>query len=254
MRRASVQLMAVGVLIAATVAGAAPALGAPVVTVDAFQDTFDGSCTDGDCSLRDGITAVDPGGTVRVPAGFYPLSLAGAGGPEAGDLDLVRPVTIVGSGETGSFLDASGLGDRVFDIGADVQLRHLTLLGGSQSEEEGSSGPPWARSICVAPRSPVAARMTEEESPWDPPPPHRSTALGSSTTERPVGAVASSSLGRPSSRDRRSPGTTAWGEAVPSSGHPLPSRSRTPPSRGTSPSAVEAFDRWAPSCSSSHRS
>lgn len=132
MRRASVQLIVVAVLIAATVAVAAPALGAPVVTVDAFQDTFDGSCTDGDCSLRDAITAVDPGGTVRVPAGFYPLSLAGAGGPEAGDLDLVRPVTIVGSGETGSFLDASGLGDRVFDIGADVQLRHLTLLGGSQ--------------------------------------------------------------------------------------------------------------------------
>ncbi len=132
MRRVSVQLIGLGVLIAATVAAAPPAFGAPVVTVDAFEDTFDGSCTDGDCSLRDAIAAVDPGGTVRVPAGFYPLSLAGAGGIESGDLDLVRPVTIVGTGETGSFLDASALGDRVFDVGADVELRHLTLLGGSE--------------------------------------------------------------------------------------------------------------------------
>jgi CSLREA domain-containing protein len=130
-RRASISLVGLGVLIA-TIVAAAPAFGAPVVTVDAFDDTFDGSCTDGDCSLRDAIVAVDPGGRVRVPAGFYPLTLSGPGGPETGDLDLVRPVTIVGTGETGSFLDASGLGDRVFDIGADVELRHLTLLGGSQ--------------------------------------------------------------------------------------------------------------------------
>lgn len=125
------QLICLGVLIA-TVVAAPPALGAPILTVDTFDDTFDGSCTDGDCSLRDAIVAVDAGGTVRVPPGFYPLSLAGPGGLEAGDLDLVRPVTIVGTGETGSFLDASGLGDRVFDVGADAALRHLTLLGGSE--------------------------------------------------------------------------------------------------------------------------
>ena len=94
MRRASVQLVCLGVLIA-TVVAAPPALGAPILTVDTFEDTFDGSCTDGDCSLRDSIVAVDSGGLVRVPPGFYPLSLAGPGGPEAGDLDLVRPVTIV---------------------------------------------------------------------------------------------------------------------------------------------------------------
>jgi CSLREA domain-containing protein len=135
-RRAWISLVGLGVLIA-TVVAAPPASGAPVVTVDAFDDTFDGSCTDGDCSLRDAIAAVDPGGTVRVPAGFYPLSLAGSGGPETGDLDLVRPVTIVGTGETGSFLDASGLGDRLFDIGADVELRHLTLLGGSHVAQGG---------------------------------------------------------------------------------------------------------------------
>ena len=130
MRRASTQLICLGILIA-TVVTAPPALAAPILTVDTFEDTFDGSCTNGDCSLRDAIVAVDAGGTVRVPPGFYPLSLAGPGGPEAGDLDLVRPVTIVGTGETGSFLDASGLGDRALDVGADAELRHLTLLGGS---------------------------------------------------------------------------------------------------------------------------
>lgn len=130
-RRACVELIGVGLLIASVVAAPA-ALGSPILTVDTFEDTFDGSCTDGDCSLRDAIVAVDDGGTVRVPPGFYPLSLAGAGGPEAGDLDLIRAVTIVGTGETGSFLDASGLGDRVFDVAADADLRHLTMLGGSQ--------------------------------------------------------------------------------------------------------------------------
>ena len=130
-RRACVELICVGLLIA-TVVAAPAALGSPILTVDTFEDTFDGSCTDGDCSLRDAVVAVDDGGTVRVPPGFYALSLAGAGGPEAGDMDLVRPVTIVGTGETGSFLDASGLGDRVFDVAADTELRHLTMLGGSQ--------------------------------------------------------------------------------------------------------------------------
>ncbi|HWL90104.1 MAG TPA: choice-of-anchor Q domain-containing protein [Actinomycetota bacterium] len=131
MRRTSVSLTCLGWLIVFVVAAPA-AFAAPLLTVDTFEDTFDGSCADGDCSLRDAIVAVDDGGTIRVPSGFYPLSLSGPGGPEAGDLDLARPVTIVGVGETGSFLDASALGDRVFDVRADVAVRALALLGGSQ--------------------------------------------------------------------------------------------------------------------------
>jgi CSLREA domain-containing protein len=131
MRRASGPVACLGLLIAMAVAAPA-ALAAPALTVDTFDDTFDGSCADGDCSLRDAIVAVDIGGTVRVPSGFYALSLSGPGGPEAGDVDLVRPVTIVGVGDTGTFLDASALGDRVFDVAADVAVRHLTLLGGSR--------------------------------------------------------------------------------------------------------------------------
>ena len=107
------------------------AFAAASLTVDTFEDTFDGSCADGDCSLRDAVSSVDAGGTVRLPAGFFALSRTGTG-PDAGDIDLVRPVTIVGVGETGSFIDASALGDRAFDVKADVTLRHLALLGGSQ--------------------------------------------------------------------------------------------------------------------------
>jgi CSLREA domain-containing protein len=88
------------------------ARAAATVTVGTFEDSFDGSCADADCSLRDAIADVDAGGTVRVPAGFYSLSLSGTGGVGEGDLDVTRRMTLIGVGETGAFLDASGLGDR----------------------------------------------------------------------------------------------------------------------------------------------
>ncbi|HEX4942142.1 MAG TPA: CSLREA domain-containing protein, partial [Actinomycetota bacterium] len=129
MRRGFLSVICFGTLV--TVAGPAPNAFAASLTVDTFEDTFDGSCSDADCSLRDAVASVDPGGTVRVPPGFYALDRSGAG-PDAGDVDLSRPVTIVGTGETGTFLDASALGDRVFDASSDVSLRHLALLGGSR--------------------------------------------------------------------------------------------------------------------------
>jgi CSLREA domain-containing protein len=129
MRRGLIAVVVMAAVSIVTV-GAPSALAVPSVSVDTFVDDFDGSCTDGDCSLRDAIAVVDDGGTVHVPPGFYALSLSGTG-PDAGDLDLVRPVTIAGDGESGSFLDASALGDRVFDVAADVTLRRLTLFGGS---------------------------------------------------------------------------------------------------------------------------
>jgi CSLREA domain-containing protein len=135
-RRAAFVLLAGSLALSWTVVGAPSALGAPTLTVDTFDDTFDGSCADGDCSLREAVEAVDAGGTVRLPPGFYLLSRSGPG-PHAGDVDLARPMTIVGVGETGSFLEASSLGDRVFDVRADVHLRRLTLLGGSPVDTGG---------------------------------------------------------------------------------------------------------------------
>ena len=136
MRRAITAASALALIAAASVVAAPPSVAAPIVTVDTVEDAFDGSCDDGDCSLRDAVGVVDPGGTVRVPPGFYALTLAG-GGPDAGDLDLARPVRIVGTGETGSFLDASGLGDRIFDVTSDVTLHHLALLNGTTAGDGG---------------------------------------------------------------------------------------------------------------------
>ena len=130
MRRGFLSVICLGIVVA--VMGPAPsAVAAATLTVDTFEDTFDGSCADADCSIRDAVASVDPGGTVRVPPGFYPLDRSGTG-PNAGDVDLSRPVTIVGTGETGTFVDASALGDRVFDVSSDVSLRHLAMLGGSR--------------------------------------------------------------------------------------------------------------------------
>lgn len=131
MRRVVLSTIFLGSLVALS-APAPVALAAASLTVDTFEDTFDGSCADGDCSLRDAVAAVDDGGTVRLPPGFFALNHAGAG-PDVGDIDLVRPVTIVGIGETGTFLDASGLSDRVFDVTADATLNHLTLLNGASA-------------------------------------------------------------------------------------------------------------------------
>lgn len=110
---------------------ATPAAAGATLTVDTFEDSFDGSCADGDCSLRDAIASVDVDGTVRIPSGFYGLTLAGSGGIEGGDLDVERRLRIVVDGETGAFLDASMLGDRVFDLTANATIERLTLLGGS---------------------------------------------------------------------------------------------------------------------------
>jgi CSLREA domain-containing protein len=130
MRR--VRLSVCSVITALALLGFEPvAFASATLTVDTFEDTFDGSCVDGDCSLRDAVSSVDAGGTVRVPGGFFALDRRGTGA-DAGDIDLGRPVTIVGIGETGSFIDSSALGDRAFDVRADVSLRHLALLGGSQ--------------------------------------------------------------------------------------------------------------------------
>jgi CSLREA domain-containing protein len=136
-RGAAVLLVAASAVLAPERPARAAATATATATVDTFEDSFDGSCADGDCSLRDAIADVDPGGTVRVPAGFYPLTRSGTGAVGEGDLDIDRRLTLVGVGETGAFLDGSGLGDRVLDVTAGVRLRHLTLLGGASVPDGG---------------------------------------------------------------------------------------------------------------------
>jgi predicted outer membrane repeat protein len=103
--------------------------GASARSVDVTTDSFDGSCDDDDCSLRDAIASVGPGGVVRVPSGFYTLSRAGDGGIGVGDLNLRAPVSIVSAGDTGVFVDASALGQRAFTLGSAAGGRRYVLEG-----------------------------------------------------------------------------------------------------------------------------
>lgn len=103
------------------------------VVVDTTDDTFDGSCDDGDCSLRDAVRSAPTRGTVAVPAGFYALDRPGGGGVGQGTIELRRRLTITAVGDTGTFVDASVLGLTAFEVappaGATVHLEHLTVFG-----------------------------------------------------------------------------------------------------------------------------
>lgn len=72
--------------------------------------------------------------TILLPAGNYQLSLTGIGGDTQGDLDITNTVTIVGAGAGRSVVNATGLGDRIFEVvgaGRSLTLADLTLRGGS---------------------------------------------------------------------------------------------------------------------------
>ncbi len=109
--------------------------GQTVVVVDTTEDTFDGSCDDGDCSLRDAVKGATVGTRVLVRSGFYALSRTGRGGIGIGTIELRRRIEIVGEGETGVFIDASALGAPAFATSPPAgtsprfTIENLTLFG-----------------------------------------------------------------------------------------------------------------------------
>ncbi len=110
---------------------------AMVVLVDTTADTFDGLCDAGGCSLRDAVAAAPDGAIVRVPSGYYALTLRGVGGAGVGDINVSRSITIAGTGETGAFIDASSLGQWAFSVkrgGIEVTLRGLTIFGAQSGD------------------------------------------------------------------------------------------------------------------------
>lgn len=126
----AVATMAVGLGVP-RVPSAAPA----TVTVDTTADSYDGSCGDGDCSLRDAVRSAPAGTRVLVPPGFYALSITGGGGVGVGSIELRRRIVIAGAGETGAFIDARALGAPAFTTsqpaGAapQITLENLTVFG-----------------------------------------------------------------------------------------------------------------------------
>lgn len=130
-----------------------------VHTVFMVTTTEDELNNDGDVSLREAIQAANlkAAGSysssstvpitattpliVIVPAGYYTLTLAGAGedANATGDLDVTGALVLYGAGEGQTIIDGNQL-DRVFDIhtGATVTLLNLTIRNGKA--EEGAPG------------------------------------------------------------------------------------------------------------------
>ena len=82
--------------------------------------------------------------TIQLPAGTYHLTLVGSGENEGatGDLDIgYRALNIIGAGAATTIVDATGLGDRVFDLhnGDRVVIQGITITGGSLTSDSGDS-------------------------------------------------------------------------------------------------------------------
>lgn len=97
----------------------------------------DGLCADATlkCSLRAAVTEANAQNrptTIHLGRATYSLNLEGGSSdsPTKGDLDVVGKVIIDGRGAT---VDASGLGDRIFDVAQEGSLdaRNLRLVGAS---------------------------------------------------------------------------------------------------------------------------
>ncbi|MDY7080115.1 MAG: choice-of-anchor Q domain-containing protein [Chloroflexota bacterium] len=114
-----------------------PVARAAGFTVDVFTDENDGSCSDGDCSLRDAIIIANDNGeadTITLGAGTYELSITGTleNFAATGDLDIRDDLTIIGLGPDQTTIDADRI-DRVFDIqngAGTVVISGVTVFNG----------------------------------------------------------------------------------------------------------------------------
>jgi hypothetical protein len=108
-----------------------------VLTVTTPLDLLNGG--DGVLSLREAIIDANatPGAdTIVVPAGTYMLTLAGTNEDAAatGDLDITADLTIRGAGAGRTIIDASSLGDRVFDVhGGTVTISGVKIQNGAST-------------------------------------------------------------------------------------------------------------------------
>jgi len=112
----------------------------------ADESPGDGTCATpaGACTLRAAVqeaNALAGEDWIRVPAGTFTLSLAGAGDDAGatGDLDITESVTITGSGDE-TMIDGAAL-DRIFDLHAGatrVHLASMTLRNGRTAEAGGA--------------------------------------------------------------------------------------------------------------------
>lgn len=106
-------------------AAAAPAAWAATIPVTTTVDEADGSCGDGDCSLRDAVATAASGDTVQIPAGHYVLTL--------GEISTNKVLILAGAGARTTVIDGNA-SSRLFLIitPANVELTDLSLVNGRE--------------------------------------------------------------------------------------------------------------------------
>lgn len=104
-------------------------LRAATIVVTTTLDENDGSCSDGDCSLRDALATAVSGDTISIPAGSYVLS--------QGELEVTKTVTLLG-GTPAPILDGNA-SSRVFQVPYNVSLtlNHFIVTNGSSVDGGG---------------------------------------------------------------------------------------------------------------------
>lgn len=136
------------------------------LTVSTFEDQNDGNASNG-LSIRDAILIAqrDPSNEyiINVPQGFYELTIQGNEDfrfqeesstnlglfdnfvLRSGDLDITSNVTIIGDSPLTTVIDATQLGDRIFDVknGGFLDLQNITIQNGLTlgTFDEGSNSP-----------------------------------------------------------------------------------------------------------------
>lgn len=119
--------------------------------VTQFADRAGASCTLGNCSLREAVSASNANpAAILLGAGTYTLSLAGASEDlnASGDLDIREGLALYGQGMGVTVISAAAANDRVLQLdptaitsrGFTVLLRGLTLADGNAAGDGGGIG------------------------------------------------------------------------------------------------------------------
>ncbi len=114
---------------------------ADTLTVNVFDDSYDGTCDATHCSLREAIKNAS-NTTIILPAGTFSLTRTGPIENDSltGDLDIRSPMTITGAGAGLTIIDAQGIPERAFHVlyptGA-VNLSNLAIINGSDDYGSG---------------------------------------------------------------------------------------------------------------------
>ncbi len=110
---------------------------AETLTVNVFDDSYDGICDATHCSLRDAIVRANANpdnSTIVLPAGTYTLTRVGYDQTGLlGDLDIRENMTISGVSPELTIIDAQAFtDDRIFEVqnGAEVNISGLTISYG----------------------------------------------------------------------------------------------------------------------------